>query len=80
MRNPFQPMEWVEQMLVARKQLAGAQSDKDKDFYTNRSAGIFCQRREHCLEPVHRPGQSRPAIHVFPHGRRGIKLATDLHG
>lgn len=25
----------VEQMLAAKKQLAGAQSDKDKDFYTN---------------------------------------------
>ena len=30
-------VELVEQMLAARKQLAGAQSDKDKDFYTNRS-------------------------------------------
>jgi hypothetical protein len=25
------------------------------------------------VEPFHRPGQSRPAIHVLPHGRRGIK-------
>jgi len=30
----------VEQMLAARKQLAGAQSDKDKDFYTNRCDGL----------------------------------------
>ena len=32
--------ELVEQMLAARKQLAGAQSDKDKDFYTNRCDGL----------------------------------------
>jgi Alw26I/Eco31I/Esp3I family type II restriction m6 adenine DNA methyltransferase len=30
----------VEQMLAARKQLTGAQSDKDKDFYTNRCDGL----------------------------------------
>jgi hypothetical protein len=30
----------VEQMLAARKQLSGAQSDKDKDFYTNRCDGL----------------------------------------
>ncbi len=30
----------VEQMLAARKQLAGAQSDKDKDFYTHRCDGL----------------------------------------
>jgi hypothetical protein len=30
----------VEQMLAAKKQLAGAQSDKDKDFYTNRCDGL----------------------------------------
>ena len=27
-------------MLSARKQLAGAQSDKDKDFYANRCDGL----------------------------------------
>jgi len=27
-------------MLAARKQLAAAQSDKDKDFYTNRCDGL----------------------------------------
>jgi hypothetical protein len=32
--------ELVEQMLAARKQLAGAQSDKDKDFYINRCDGL----------------------------------------
>jgi hypothetical protein len=30
----------VEQMLVAKKHLAGAQSDKDKDFYQNKCAGL----------------------------------------
>ena len=30
----------VKQMLAAQKQLAGAQSDKDKDFYTNRCDGL----------------------------------------
>src|SRR5207245_1022966 len=30
----------VEQMLSAKKQLAAAQSDKDKDFYTNRCDGL----------------------------------------
>ena len=30
----------VEQMLVAQKQLAGAQSDADKDFYGNKCAGL----------------------------------------
>ena len=30
----------VEQMLVARKQLAGAQSEKDEDFYTSRCDGL----------------------------------------
>ena len=30
----------VEQMLAAKKQLAGAQSDKDKDFYTSRCDGL----------------------------------------
>ena len=35
-----QMVELVEQMLAARKQLAGAQSDKDKDFYTNRCDGL----------------------------------------
>ncbi|MGA2749893.1 MAG: DNA methyltransferase [Verrucomicrobiota bacterium] len=33
-------VELVEQMLAARKQLAAAQSDKDKDFYTNRCDGL----------------------------------------
>jgi hypothetical protein len=33
-------VELVEQMLAAKKQLAGAQSDKDKDFYTNRCDGL----------------------------------------
>jgi len=33
-------VELVEQMLAARKQLAVAQSDKDKDFYTNRCYGL----------------------------------------
>jgi hypothetical protein len=33
-------VELVEQMLAARKQLASAQSDKDKDFYTNRCDGL----------------------------------------
>jgi type I restriction-modification system DNA methylase subunit len=30
----------VEQMLAAKKQLAGAQSDKDKDFYQNKCASL----------------------------------------
>jgi hypothetical protein len=30
----------VEQMLSAKKQLAAAHSDKDKDFYTNRCDGL----------------------------------------
>ena len=30
----------VEQMLAARKQLAGAQSDADKDFYGHKCAGL----------------------------------------
>jgi hypothetical protein len=30
----------VEQMLQAKKQLAGAQSDKDRDFYENKCAGL----------------------------------------
>ena len=30
----------VEQMLAARKQLAAAQSDKGKDFYTHRCDGL----------------------------------------
>ena len=30
----------IGKMLAARKQLAGAQSDKDKDFYTNRCDGL----------------------------------------
>jgi hypothetical protein len=30
----------AEQMLAAKKELAGAQSDKDKDFYTNRCDGL----------------------------------------
>lgn len=30
----------VEQMVAAKKQLAAAQSDKDKDFYTNRCDGL----------------------------------------
>jgi adenine-specific DNA-methyltransferase len=33
-------VELVEQMLAARQQLAAAQSDKDKDFYTNRCDGL----------------------------------------
>ena len=33
-------VELVEQMLAARKQLAAAQSDKDKDFYSNRCDGL----------------------------------------
>jgi hypothetical protein len=33
-------VELVEQMLAAKKQLAAAQSDKDKDFYTNRCDGL----------------------------------------
>jgi hypothetical protein len=33
-------VELVEQMLAAKKQLAGAQSDKNKDFYTNRCDGL----------------------------------------
>jgi hypothetical protein len=36
-------VELVEQMLAARKQLAGAQSDKDKDFYANRCDENDCQ-------------------------------------
>jgi hypothetical protein len=46
---------------------------QDADHVPETLDGLFRQRREHCLEPVHRPGQSRPAIHVLPHGRRGIK-------
>lgn len=30
----------VEQMLTAKKQLATAQSDKDRDFYTHRCDGL----------------------------------------
>ena len=30
----------VEQMLVSKKQLAAAQSDKEKDFYGNKCAGL----------------------------------------
>jgi adenine-specific DNA-methyltransferase len=30
----------VEQMLAAKKQLAAAQSDKDRDFYTHRCDGL----------------------------------------
>lgn len=52
---PFQPIDFskpadkarhdkmvslVEQMLAAKPQLAGAQSDKDKDFYGNKCAGL----------------------------------------
>ncbi len=33
----------VDQMLSAKKQLAAAQSDKDKDFYENKCAGLDCQ-------------------------------------
>ena len=33
-------VELVEQMLAARKQLAAAQSERDKDFYTNRCDGL----------------------------------------
>lgn len=33
-------VELVEQMVSAQKQLAAAQSDKDKDFYTNRCDGL----------------------------------------
>ena len=33
-------VELVEQMLAARKQLAGAQSERDKDFYTHRCDGL----------------------------------------
>ncbi|HUA67228.1 MAG TPA: hypothetical protein VMA13_01660, partial [Candidatus Saccharimonadales bacterium] len=36
----FRSIVPVEQMLAARKRLAGAQSDKDKDFYTNRCDGL----------------------------------------
>ena len=32
--------ELCKAMLAAKKQLAGAQSDKDKDFYTNRCDGL----------------------------------------
>jgi hypothetical protein len=32
--------ELVEQILAAKKQLAGAHSGKDKDFYTNRCDGL----------------------------------------
>ena len=37
----------VEQMLAARKQLAGAQSDKDKEFYTDRCDGLLGQPLSH---------------------------------
>ena len=33
-------VELVEQMLAAKKQLAAAQTDKDKDFYSNRCDGL----------------------------------------
>jgi len=33
-------VDLVEQMLAAKKQLAGSQSDKDKDFYANRCDGL----------------------------------------
>ena len=33
-------VELVEQMLAARKQLAEAQSERDKDFYTHRCDGL----------------------------------------
>jgi hypothetical protein len=33
-------VEFVAQMLAAKPQLAGAQSDKDKDFYENKCAAL----------------------------------------
>ena len=38
--NSTATVRFVDQLLAARKQLAGAQSDKDKDFYTNRCDGL----------------------------------------
>jgi hypothetical protein len=35
-------VDLVEQMLAARKHLAGAQSERDKDLYTNRCVGDDC--------------------------------------
>ncbi len=33
-------VQLVEQMLTAKKQLAGAQIDRDKEFYANRCDGL----------------------------------------
>jgi len=52
MKNPFQPVELVGQILAARKQLAAAQSDKDQDLYTNRCDGLD---RQIWTPPVSRP-------------------------
>jgi hypothetical protein len=38
--NSNATVRFVDQLLAAKKQLAGAQSDKDKDFYTNRCDGL----------------------------------------
>ena len=38
--NSNATVRFVDQLLAAREQLAGAQSDKDKDFYTNRCDGL----------------------------------------
>ena len=56
----------VEQMLAAKKQLAGAQSDKEKDFYTNRCDGLDRQ--------ISGP---RP---VFTHGGSGRPLVSGAKG
>ena len=36
------------------------------------STGLFASAGQICLEPFHRAGKNRAAIHVLPHGRRGI--------
>ena len=41
--GPANRLPPIRQMLAARKQLAGAQSDKDKYFYTHRCDSLACR-------------------------------------
>ena len=67
-------VELVEQMLAAKKQLAGTQSDKDKDFYTNR-----CDDLDRSPSPAgagkggRRPGEGCREQTTFP------ALVSDLY-
>ena len=83
-RRRLIPAEFAETKTAAgrrrmwRTRLAheAACAPQDADHVPETLDGIFCQRREHCLEPFHRPGQNRPAIHVLPHGRRRMMTAS----